>query len=57
MVKLLLSRRAGTAEPNALQIIGGLVATELLFFASSDAGVITVLLVTGSPLTFSLSRD
>ncbi len=27
--------RAGTAEPNTLQIIGGFVATESLFFASS----------------------
>ena len=28
--------RAETAEPNTLQIIGGFVATESLFFASSD---------------------
>jgi hypothetical protein len=50
--------RAGTAaEPDTLQIIGGFAATESLFFASSETGLVTVLLLTDSSLRFSLSRD
>jgi hypothetical protein len=49
--------RAGTAEPNTLQIIGCFVATESLFFASVRTGLTTVLLITDSSLRFSLSRD
>ena len=50
-------RRAGTAEPDTLQIIGGFAATESLFFASSETGLITVLLLTDFSLRFPLSRD
>jgi hypothetical protein len=57
VVKLLLSRGRGTAEPDTLQIIGGFAVTESLFFASSETGLITVLLTTDSSLRFSLSRD
>ena len=49
--------RAGTAEPDTIQIIGGFVVTESLFFASSETGLTTVLLITDSSLRFSLSRD
>jgi hypothetical protein len=52
IVKLLLSRGRGAAEPNTLQIIGGFVATESLFFASSGTGLTTVLLITDSYLDF-----
>jgi hypothetical protein len=44
--------RVGTAEPDTLQIVGGFAATESLFFASSETGLITVLLITDLHLDF-----
>jgi hypothetical protein len=52
---LIVIRTAGNPDPTPDH--RRFAATESLFFASSETGLSTVLLITDSSLRFSLSRD